>query len=251
MTQHSHLDPSAFLLDGGPIGTLLIHGFTGSPPEMHPVGDYLNAYGLTVSAPLLPGHGTDVDDMNRRRWPEWAASVQQALCDLQSCCSTVFVGGLSMGALLTLHLGAHHPEIAGLMTYSPAVLVASKLIYLTPVLKYFISKRSAAGESDLTDHEADSRIWCYEEQPLRAAHEFLKLQRVVRRLLPAVKQPLRIIQSTGDAIIDPRCGQILYDEAGSTDKELVWLHNSGHNIMVDAEWEFVAEKTHEFIQAHQ
>jgi carboxylesterase len=137
------------------------------------------------------------------------------------------------------------------MTYSPAVLVASKLIYLTPVLKYLVSKRSAAGESDLTDHEADSRIWCYEEQPLRAAHEFLKLQRVVRRLLPAVKQPLRIIQSTGDAIIDPRCGQILYDEAGSTDKELVWLHNSGHNIMVDAEWEFVAEKTHEFIQAHQ
>jgi carboxylesterase len=251
MTQHSHLDPSAFLLDGGPIGALLIHGFTGSPPEMRPIGDYLNARGLTVSAPLLPGHGTDVDDMNSRRWSEWAASVEQALSDLQSRCSTVFVGGLSMGALLTLHLGAHHPETAGLMTYSPAVLVASKLVYLTPVLKYFIRKRSVAGESDLTDHEADSRIWCYEEQPLRAAHELLKLQRVVRRLLPAVKQPLRIIQSTGDAIIDPRCGQILYDEAGSTDKELVRLHNSGHNIMVDAEWEFVAEKTHEFIQAHQ
>ena len=251
MTQHSHLDPSAFLLDGGPIGALLIHGFTGSPPEMRSVGDYLNARGLTVSAPLLPGHGTDMDDMNRRRWSEWAASVEQALSDLQSRCSTVFVGGLSMGALLTLHLGAHHPEIAGLMTYSPAVLVASKLIYLTPVLKYLISKRSAAGESDLTDHDADSRIWCYEEQPLRAAHELLKLQRVVRHLLPAVKQPLRIIQSTGDAIIDSRCGQILYDEAGSTDKELVRLHNSGHNIMVDAEWEFVAEKTHEFIQAHQ
>ncbi len=251
MTQHSHLDPSAFLLDGGPIGVLLIHGFTGSPPEMRPVGDYLNARGLTVSAPLLPGHGTDVDDMNRRRWSEWTAHVERALSDLQSRCSTVFVGGLSMGALLTLHLGAHHPEIAGLMTYSPAVLVASKLIYLTPVLKYLISKRSAAGESGLTDHDADSRIWCYEEQPLRAAHEFLKLQRVVRRLLPVVKQPLRIIQSTGDAIIDPRCGQILYDEAGSTDKELVWLHNSGHNIMVDAEWEFAAEKTHKFIQAHQ
>jgi carboxylesterase len=230
---------------------LLIHGFTGSPPEMRLVGDYLYQRGFTISGPLLPGHGTDVDDMNRRQWSEWTAHVELALSDLQSRCSTVFVGGLSMGALLTLYLGAHHPEISGLMTYSPAVLVANKLIYLTPVLKYFISKRSAAGESDLTDPEADSRLWCYEEQPLRAAHELLKLQRVVRRLLTAVSQPLLVIQSTGDTSIDPRCGQIIYDEAGSTDKELVYLHNSGHNVMVDSEWETVAEKTYEFIQAHR
>jgi len=251
MTRHAHLDPSAFFLEGGPVGVLLIHGFTGSPPEMRIVGDYLNTRGFTISAPLLPGHGTDVDDMNRRRWPEWTARVEQALSDLQLRCSTVFVGGLSMGSLLTLYLGAHHSEIAGLVTYSPAILLANKLIYLTPVLKYFIGKRSPAGESDLADPEADSRIWCYEEQPLHAAHELLKLQRVVRRLLPAVKQPLLIVQSTGDTSIDPRCGQIVYDEAGSTDKELVWLHNSGHNIMVDAERKAVAEKTCEFIQAHQ
>ncbi|MBC8447025.1 MAG: alpha/beta fold hydrolase [Chloroflexi bacterium] len=251
MTRHVHLDPSAFFLEGGPVGILLIHGFTGSPPEMRLVGDYFHQRGLTVSGPLLPGHGTDVDDVNRRRWSEWTAHVERALSDLQSRCSTVFVGGLSMGALLTLYLGARPPEVSGLMAYSPAILVANRLIYLTPVLKHFISKRGPTGESDLTDPEADSRLWSYEEQPVRAAHELLKLQRVVRRLLPAVKQPLLIIQSTGDTTIDPRCGQIIYGEAGSTDRELVWLHNSGHCITVDGEWESVAEKTYEFIQAHQ
>lgn len=250
MTRHTHLDPSAFFLEGGPVGVLLIHGFTGSPPEMRLVGDYLNGRGLTVSGPLLPGHGTTVDEMNRCTWTDWTGHVEEALADLQARCETVFVGGLSMGALLTLYLGAHHPEIAGLMTYSPAVIVANRLIYLTPVLKYFISKRSAAGESDLTDPEADSRVWCYEEQPLRAAHELLKLQRVVRRLLRAVKQPLLIIQSTGDTSIDPLCGQILCDEAASTGKELVTLHNSGHCVTVDSEWEFVAERTYQFIQEH-
>jgi carboxylesterase len=215
------------------------------------VGDYFHQRGLTVSGPLLPGHGTDVDDMNRRQWSEWTAHVEGALSDLQSRCSTVFVGGLSMGALLTLYLGARHPEINGLVTYSPAILVANRLIYLSPVLKHFISKRGATGESDLVASEADSHLWSYDEEPVRAAHELLKLQGVVRRLLPAIKQPLLIIQSTKDAVIDPRCGQIIYDDAGSTNRELVWLHNSGHCITVDSEWEFVAEQTYEFIQARQ
>jgi len=126
MTRHAHLDPSAFFLEGGPVGVLLIHGFTGSPPEMRLVGDYLYQRGCTVSGPLLPGHGTNVDDMNRRQWSEWTAHVEWALSDLQSRCSTVFVGGLSMGALLTLYLGACRPEISGLVAYSPAILVANR-----------------------------------------------------------------------------------------------------------------------------
>ena len=251
MTQHSHLDPSAFLLDGGPIGVLLIHGFTGSPPEMRPVGDYLNARGLTVSAPLLPGHGTDVDDMNSRRWPEWAASVEQALCDLQSRCSTVFVGGLSMGALLTLHLGAHYLELSGVILYSPAVVVAERLIYLTPILKYLVPKRPKSGESDLTDPQADLRLWSYDETPSCAAHELLKLILRVRRFLPQVTCPLLIIHSALDTVIAPNSARYTYERAGSSDKELVTLRNSGHCITVDSEWEFVAEKTHKFIQAHQ
>ena len=32
MTQHAHLSPAPFFLAGGPVGILLIHGFTGSPP---------------------------------------------------------------------------------------------------------------------------------------------------------------------------------------------------------------------------
>ena len=251
MTQHSHLDPSAFLLDGGPIGVLLIHGFTGSPPEMRPVGDYLNACGLTVSAPLLPGHGTDVDDMNSRRWPEWAAKVESALADLQARCEMVFVGGLSMGSVLTLYLAAHHPELSGAILYSPAVVVADRLIYLTPVLKYLIPKKPKSGESDLTDPQADLHLWSYEENPSCAAHELLKLILRVRRLLPRVTCPLLIIHSVLDQAIHPSSAQYTYEQAGSSDKELVTLRNSGHCITVDSEWEFVAEKTHKFIQAHQ
>jgi esterase/lipase len=41
--------------------------------------------------------------------------------------------------------------------------------------------------------------------------------------------------------------QLLYDQVSSTDKELVTLHESGHVLTVDSEWEVVAEKSYQFI----
>ncbi len=51
MARQSHLDPSGFDLPGGPVGVLLIHGFTGAPTEMRLMAEYLHARGMTVSAP--------------------------------------------------------------------------------------------------------------------------------------------------------------------------------------------------------
>ncbi len=253
MTRQPHLDPSPFLLEGGPVGVLLIHGFTGSPPEMRLVGGYLHQRGFTVCGPLLPGHGTTVEDMNRCQWTDWTRHVEGALADLQARCETVFVGGLSMGAVLTLYLAAHHPELPGIITYSPAVWPADRLIYLTPILKYLIREKpkSDDSDSDLTDPEANLRLWSYEENPVFAAHEFLKLLRRVRQALPQTTCPILIIHSTLDTAIAPNSARLTYERVGSADKELVTLHNSGHCLTVDSEWEFVAEKTYEFIQAHQ
>ncbi len=250
MTRHPHLDPSPFFLEGGPVGVLLIHGFTGSPPEMRLIGDYLHRQGFTVSGPLLPGHGATVEEMNRCRWTDWTGHAEQALAELKDRCETVFVGGLSMGSLLTLYLAAHHPELPGAVLYSPAVIVADRLIYLTPFLKYLIPTRPKSDDSDLTDPQAQLRLWSYEENPVFAAHELLKLLLRVRRLLPRVTCPLLILHSTRDQAIHPRSAAYTYQRAGSKDKELVTLHNSGHCITVDTEWEFVAERTYHFIVDH-
>ena len=251
MTRHPHLDPSPFLLEGGPVGVLLIHGFTGSPPEMRLVGDYLHQRGLTVSGPLLPGHGTTVEDMNRCQWADWTGHVEGALADLQARCETVFVGGLSMGSLLTLYLAAHHPELDGAILYAPAVMVADRMIYLSPVLKYLMRQKPKSDDSDLSNPEAELCLWSYEENPAFAAHELLKLIRRVRRLLPRVTCPLLVVHSTLDQAIHPHSARYTYERASSADKELVTLHDSGHCITVDSEWESVAKKTCEFIQAHQ
>ncbi len=111
MPQPAHLDPSAYSAEGGPWGALLIHGFTGSVAETRPMGEYLAARGVTVRCPLLPGHGTTPLHLTRIHWQAWAEAVESALGELQRRCTAVFVGGMSLGSLLTLWLGAKHPEI--------------------------------------------------------------------------------------------------------------------------------------------
>jgi carboxylesterase len=250
MTQHAHLDPSPFLLTAGPTGILLIHGFTGSPPEMRLVGDYLHARGLTVAGPLLPGHGTTPADMNRCRWPDWTAAVERALADLRSRCATVFVGGLSMGSLLTLYLAAQHPDLPGVIAYSPAPWVADRRIVLAPLIRHFVATLPAPQASDLTDPQAELRFWCYDVHPVAAAAELLTLMRRVRRSLPQVVCPLLIVYSPRDTAIHPASARRTYERVGSADKRLVRMERSGHGLTADAEWETVAEQTYRFIRGH-
>ena len=240
--------PAGFELAGGPVGALLIHGYTGSPSEMRLLADYLNLRELRISAPLLPGHGTVPADLNRVAWNEWTGAVERALAALREQCSAVFVAGLSMGALLTLYLAGHHPDLPGAIVYSPALIVTNRLVRLVPLGKYLISmfpKRA----SHFTDPMASNRIWSYHQYPTFGADETRKLIREVKRLLPRVVNPLLIVHSWLDRNIRPESAQLVYDRVGSTDKELLMLNNSGHVLTVDSEWEQVAERTYEFIQA--
>ena len=249
MALQPDLNPKPFFLEGGSVGVLLIHGFTGSPPEMRLVGDYLHERGLTVSAPLLPGHGTRLERMNRCRWSDWTEHAEGALKDLRSRCSVVFIAGLSMGSLITIYLAAQD-DPAGAILYSPALKVSNPLIHLAPVFKHLVPWTPKAEDSDLADPLVEERTWSYDSFPSSAAHELLKLIRRTRDLLPRLSCPLLVVHSTGDDVIREDSAAYAYERAGSSDKSLVTLHKSGHVITVDTEWETVAEKSYAFIQAH-
>lgn len=254
MARRSHLNPSAFSLSGGPAGALLIHGFTGAPTEMRLLGEYLHARGMTVAAPLLPGHGTTPAEMSQQRWQDWTAHVEQALAELRSRCTQVFVGGLSMGALLTLYLAAQHSDLPGVMVYSPALKVPGRAIMLSPLAKYFIKQidKGPDADKDLTSPTAAAHLWSYEVMPVSSIAQLWALQRQVERLLPRVISPLLVVHSTGDPAIRHDSAQRVFAGVATpaTAKSLLTLHNSGHNLLVDSEWEQIAAATWQFIQAH-
>ncbi|HEX9462378.1 MAG TPA: alpha/beta fold hydrolase [Alphaproteobacteria bacterium] len=114
---------ASFWFDGGRDGVLLIHGLTGTPAEMRFVGKELARAGYTVYGMQLDGHCGSEADLLATGWRDWYGSVERAYRRLAHGCDRVFVGGLSMGALLGLHLAAHLPRqaVSGLALYSPTL----------------------------------------------------------------------------------------------------------------------------------
>src|SRR4051812_7925098 len=111
-----------FAADGGEVGVVLSHGFTGSPQSLRPWAEHLAAAGLTVRLPRLPGHGTRWQDLNDTRWPDWYGEVERAFDDLRGRCRQVFGMGLSMGGTLVLRLAEQRPaEVAGLVLVNPSL----------------------------------------------------------------------------------------------------------------------------------
>ena len=247
MAQHPWLDPNPFHFPGGPVGALLIHGFTGAPTEMRPLGKFLAAKGYTVSGPLLPGHGTSVEDLGRCRRSEWLATVETAYDELAGRCEQVFVVGLSLGSLLAIHLGVRRP-VSGLALLSPALRVADPLFkfsWIGALVPLVIPNKT--GDSDAADPEADRRTYCYEAKPARAVNQVRLLNQNALRLLPAVTAPTLVVMSKGDQTLKFESATLVLDRINSTRKELLTLERSGHNVLVDVERERVWQATADFI----
>jgi len=247
MTASSPLNPSALVLAGGPVGLLLVHGFTGSPTEMSRIAPALQQQGLTVSAPLLPGHGTTPSELNRQRMEDWLAHVRAALADLELRCRTVFIGGLSLGSLLALHVAAEHPQVAGVVVYSPPLLITDRRSYLVPFIKHLVRELPKPPDY-FTDPTAAEQLWSYSIYPVAATHQVLRLLGQVKRRLPQVTCPALVVASRIDKSLHPYSAQYTYDRLGSGKKELIWLENSGHVITLDSEWKRVADETVRFVR---
>lgn len=244
-------DPTPFFLPAGPVGVLLLHGFSGTPREMRPLGEYLHARGIAVSAPLLPGHGGTLDQMNRTGWQEWVAGAQAAYRDLESTCTCCFVAGFSMGSLLTLWIAENEASMSGIMLYAPALRIADWRLQFTPLLKYVVRSVRNVQPSDLHDPGAAQWMGGFARHPVCAMAELTHLRHAVSRNLPRVQSPALVVYSTGDQAIHPCSGpETVRRLSRQVSVETLVLRDSGHAVVADREWETVAEATYRFVQRH-
>jgi carboxylesterase len=108
--------------EGGRNGILLIHGLSGTPVELRYIASGLARQGYTVSCPELAGHCRTLEELRRTSWQDWYGGVDMELRKLAECCERIIVGGLSMGAVLSLLLASRRPELVrASVLYSPTL----------------------------------------------------------------------------------------------------------------------------------
>lgn len=229
-------------------GVLLCHGFTGTPASMRPWGARLAEAGLTVRGPRLPGHGTTWREMNRTTWQDWYGCVRAELDDLLSRCDSVFVFGQSMGGTLTLRLAQEYGEaIVGIVLVNPSVTTLRRDAKLLPVLGGVLpSVRGVAGDIA----KPGVREQAYDRVPVRAAASLSRLWRIVRADLPRVTQPVLLLHSAVDHVVEPVNSRIVAAEAGSKELTDVVLHNSFHVATLDNDAPLIFDRSLEFVRAH-
>ncbi|MFD8305603.1 alpha/beta hydrolase [Streptomyces sp. NPDC059690] len=234
-----------FRHEGGEVGVLLCHGFTGSPQSLRPWAEYLAERGLTVSLPLLPGHGTRWEDMQLTGWQDWYAEVDRELRALVERCEQVFVAGLSMGGALALRLAAKHGDaVSGVVVVNPANKVHGLSAYALPVARHLV--RTTKGIASDIAKEGSEELG-YDKVPLHAAHSLRNFFRLVDSELPQVTQPLLLLHSPQDHVVPPVDSARILGRVSSRDVREVLLEQSYHVATLDHDADRIFEESLAFI----
>jgi carboxylesterase len=232
--------------DGSDVGVLLCHGFTGTPQSLRPWAEYLAERGYSVRLPLLPGHGTTWQEMNRTGWEDWYDCVDAAFRELHERSEQVVVCGLSMGGALTLQLAqGHGPRISGLVLVNPAVRFDDPRTRLLPVLKHVVGSLGAIG-NDVK--KAGVTELAYTRTPLKAAHSQLVAWQSVVRDLPEVTQPVLLLRSPQDHVVPASSSALILSRISSRDVTEVLLEDSYHVATIDNDAPRIFDESAKFIE---
>ena len=242
LMKNAHLDGDAFLIEGNDIGVVLLHGFTATTAEVRLLADYLSGFGCTLAAPLLPGHGTQPAELNKISWLDWYEAAEGAYLELRGKCTKVFVCGESMGALLALLVASRYPQVDGVIAVAPALQIRG--IGLSRIMQYFVKFRPK-------NQAEDNLPWKgYTVYPVRGLAQLAKLQSVVKKEQDNITQPLLVFMGGKDASIHPESGKIIIDAVRSSEKELIYMPDSPHVMLLAEDKEVIFQKIHEFIETH-
>lgn len=228
----------ALAVDEGPVGLVLVHGFGGTPGVFAPVAEAARGAGVTLRAPVLPGHGTHVADLAGRTFGDWVEATATHTALLAERCEVVVVGGLSAGAAVAAAVAAALP-VDGLV-------LVNALLEVDPDTAELVVEAADAGWDELPEPELDlaeparaEGYACYDAIPvatLRSVHESLP---GVLAGLGAVTAPSLLVASRNDHVV----GTGWVEAARSRLRgpvQVRWLEQAQHVVPLDVEGEEAA-----------
>ena len=239
-----------------------MHGLGGTPVELRYVAQGLARAGHTVYCCQLAGHCSSPEELRRSTWQQWYGCVEAAHNELRKRCDTIIAGGLSMGAILALHLAHQRPDgVDGLALYAPSLRLNGWSMPWFSFALSWLRPWSIKIDMDMPEHEPhgikDPRIRAFILKsmlsgdasqagsfttPVRAYAQFNALAALVKRELPSVRVPTLILHPRDDDMADMGNAQEIQRKlAGPVDT--VILDDSYHIITMDRQRQLVVDRS--------
>lgn len=228
------------------IGVLALHGLTGTPQVLGRSTAALEEAGYTVHAPLLPGHGTTVEDLARTSWDDWTKAADSSLSSLLDRTERVLVMGLSMGGTLALQLAGRRSQVAGVVAInSPAIPI--------PEVEQQLLSAIDEGETMIPDFGLDladptASAPAYGECPLVSMLELCRGIWEVQADLPNVTCPALLAASQIDNVIPALESREHIADLISGPVERLDLARSRHLATIDFDKQNIADSVLKFLQ---
>ncbi len=215
-------------------GIILIHGWTANPRQFYSLAKMLNKAGYWVFLPLLSGHGTKPEDLERMRWQVWLNDVIENIDFVNNGYNfdQVFLGGISLGGNLSL-LASLERKIDGIFLLGTPVhlknhfwlWIGSKILLLFK--KYVIKKYPKNTASSIPGNHS------YAKFSIRSGRECLRAIRRSALKLHKVTAPVLIIQTNTDYLVAKYSPWVIYNRIKSKIKKLQWIQSkhSSHTLI--------------------
>jgi len=266
-----------FFYDGSNgAAVLLIHGITGTPSEMRYLGKKLNAAGFSVVCNTLPKHCGTLGELKKVTWQEIADACIKDFQELKSQYKKVFVGGLSMGALMAMHIAYKFPtEVSGIVALAPTLFydgwalhkgkALMSIVWHVPFIRNAIQIREGwpYGLKDealranferfyksAKASEFDNNVLLFGSPffPMACLYQHHLFTKIAMQEFPSVNNPIVIIHAREDDMTSIKNARYVLKNIGSGNKSLVELEDSYHMITIDKEKDKVAVEILNFLE---
>jgi carboxylesterase len=236
-----------YLDNGNKVGVLVLHGFGASPESMRPLADDLSSQGYTVYVPLMAGHGTTAFDLESTSWEEWQSGAEESLNYLMNRTDKVYVIGYSTGGILALDLAAKY-KLEGVVSFAAPIKFLAKGVNLLPLVSviqpYYLKTVFSRPEVKQRIQEG----YNVPILPVKAVMQLVEFIDVAQIRMYGIDEPVLVIQSKSDGLVDPISAELIYEHLSSSNKKVVWINNSSHFFVSDDEAEVVEREIDYFLK---
>lgn len=227
-------DGTPFLLPGlkRRLGLVLIHSYLAVPEEVKALARYLRRRGVWVYAPRLPGHGTRAQDLAGKKYQDWIETVENGYVLMSGLCDRVVVGGVGVGGNLALDLAARVAAVAGVFTICSPITLRNYSTNFMPGMDVWnrLLNKMRLGERNgqFLDFSHGNPHVNYRKNPVAGVWEVGEFLEAIEKGYTAISQPVLIVQTDQDPVVDPKAAVNLFDAIGSANKELCLLSDDRH-----------------------